>query len=263
MVARNSAKASVPVAAFETEDHPSLSLMIHDRMRAAILSGALLPGQVLRQEELAAHFRTSRVPLREALQSLQAEGLVVLRPRRGYAVNLIEPRGLHELMRLRVLIESYGGYAGTCARTRDDVAALAGILADFEKLPARLTRESQRARWWSLDHAFHRTLFCAGGNTELAMVFDNVAAKLEPYLLHAAELLEGRQEAMQDHQRLYALFAEGDSASAAVLSRRHCEALGSRFAGLLQRKGGFGDATMPDVTDLGPAAARRRNGIKG
>jgi DNA-binding GntR family transcriptional regulator len=260
MVALHSAKASETVAAFESEDHPSLSLMIHDRMRAAILSGALRPGQVLRQEELATHFRTSRVPLREALQSLQAEGLVVLRPRRGYAVNLIEPRGLHALMRLRVLIESYGGYAGTSARTQADVTALAGILSDMERLPARLNRDLQRVRWWSLDHAFHRTLFCAGGNTELGMVFDNVAAKLEPYLLHAAELMDGRPEAMEDHRRLHALFAQGDPDSAALLSRRHCEALASRFAGLLQRQGGFGDAPMPDVTDLGPAAARRRNG---
>ncbi len=66
--------------------HSPLSAVIHSWLHSSIISGAFAPGHVLRQEELAARFNTSRVPLRDAPQHLQAEGLVMLRPRRGYAV---------------------------------------------------------------------------------------------------------------------------------------------------------------------------------
>ena len=61
----------------------SLPDSIRRSLRHEILAGELAPGQALRQDELARRFGVSRVPLREAMSRLEAEGLVVLRPRRG------------------------------------------------------------------------------------------------------------------------------------------------------------------------------------
>jgi DNA-binding GntR family transcriptional regulator len=113
MRARNAKVSHLHHEPIQAGDHPSLSAMIYAWLHKAILNGTLAPGQVLRQEELAAQFKTSRVPLREALQSLQAEGLVVLRPRRGYAVSLLDAQQLAGLMQMRILVE---GYAGSAAR---------------------------------------------------------------------------------------------------------------------------------------------------
>jgi len=227
--------------------------MIHAWLRSAILNGTLTPGQVLRQEELAEQFRTSRVPLREALQLLQAEGLVVLRPRRGYAVHSLDREQLLELLRMRILVEGYGGYAGTLQQTQKDVTAVAAILADMEKMPLRLVRGSQRTRWWTLDRQFHRGIFTAGKHTQLSQMFDNITAKIDPYLMHSDAMNARQQETLEDHRAILAAFAKGDADRVAVLSRAHCERLAVRFAAALQNEGQIAHVQPHQVTDLGPA----------
>ena len=74
-------------------------------LREAISSGQLAPGAVLRQAELAEQFGTSRIPVREALNALQAEGLVQIEPNRGAFVTTLSAEELHELFDLRVLLE--------------------------------------------------------------------------------------------------------------------------------------------------------------
>ena len=70
-------------------------------MREAIISGRLQPGGVLRQEELARRFSASRMPVREALRTLSAEGLVHLQPNRGAIVAPLDPAELQETVEMR------------------------------------------------------------------------------------------------------------------------------------------------------------------
>jgi len=239
---------------FQGDDHRSLSAMIYGWLHGAILNGTLTPGQVLRQEELAARFKTSRVPLREALQLLQAEGLVVLRPRRGYAVNALSADEQLELLQLRILIESYAGYAGTLRRGQKHVANVSAILGEMEKLPEKPTRGLHRQRFWSLDRQFHAAIFSASGHTHLCEMFDNISARIDPYLMSESAMVPGQAEAMLDHRRIVTAFASGDADRVALLSRRHAERLAVRFAAALQKKGQVGDISPTQVTDLGPAA---------
>src|SRR5882757_6249026 len=78
---------------------------IQRQIKAAIVTGVLVPGQMLRQEELAQRLGASRAPLREALSRLEAEGLVVLLPRRGYAVISLDRDEIAELFDLRIVLE--------------------------------------------------------------------------------------------------------------------------------------------------------------
>ena len=76
-----------------TESIPSQTLptMVYNKVREAILNGVFGPGQMLRQDEVASKLGVSRSPLREALPRLEADGIVVLHPRRGYAVASLDP----------------------------------------------------------------------------------------------------------------------------------------------------------------------------
>jgi len=246
---------------FKGDDHPSLSNMIYGSLRASILNGSLAPGQVLRQEELAAQFHTSRVPLREALQLLQAEGLVVLRPRRGYAVHALDGAQLVELLRLRILIEAFGGYVGTLRRGEKDIAQAAGILQDMEKMPARLARESQRVRWWTLDRQFHRAIFTAGRTAQIGDMFDNITAKTDPYIMHDTAMVAFQHTALDDHRQILTAFSKGDADRAAQLSRSHCERLATHFAEALRRQSQLAGEPSPRITDLGPALAMSRRNL--
>ena len=67
-----------------------------DTLRSAIVAGDFKPGSVLRQEELAKTFSSSRMPIREALRTLAAEGLILLQPNRGAVVAPIHADELRE-----------------------------------------------------------------------------------------------------------------------------------------------------------------------
>ena len=239
----------------EINAHQSLSAMILVWLRKAILSGVLAPGQVLRQEELAARFKTSRVPLREALQHLEAEGLVISRPRRGYAVTALDGEQLVELLQLRILIESYAGYAGTLRRTEEDVAAVELLLHAMDKLPNKTGREAQNLRWSTLNRQFHSAIFSASRLSHLCRTSDNIAAKIEPYILIDIAMTHTLGEAQSDHHGIFKAFKEGDADQVAVLSRRHCESTAVRFIACLQERGLVPGITPEQITNLGPAAA--------
>jgi DNA-binding GntR family transcriptional regulator len=90
-------------------------------LRHAILEGVLAPGERLRAEALAERFGTSRTPIREALGSLEVEGLIELQPRRGAVVRPFDSADLLDLYEVRALIEPF---AAARAATRLDQSEL-------------------------------------------------------------------------------------------------------------------------------------------
>src|SRR5947207_6687046 len=78
---------------------------IASALRADILSGASRPGTLLRQEDLAARFAMSRIPVRDALRLLEAEGLVTIATNRGAQVTQLSRDEVAEIFHLRVLLE--------------------------------------------------------------------------------------------------------------------------------------------------------------
>lgn len=76
------------------------------RLRTDLASGFLAPGDQIVQERLAERYGVSRAPLREALRLLESEGLVTHEPHRGYFVTSLSVADLHEVYRLRTLLEA-------------------------------------------------------------------------------------------------------------------------------------------------------------
>jgi len=74
-------------------------------LREKILSGEIGEGEQLRQDALAAEYGVSRIPLREALRQLEAEGLVSFYPHRGAVVSTLSLAEIEELFEIRALIE--------------------------------------------------------------------------------------------------------------------------------------------------------------
>ncbi|WP_035768461.1 GntR family transcriptional regulator [Arthrobacter castelli] len=85
---------------------PTAQAFVLEQLRQAIVAGELLPGQALRQDALAERFGVSRVPLREALKTLEGEGQVVYEPHRGYKVARLSMDDLLEVYRIRELLEA-------------------------------------------------------------------------------------------------------------------------------------------------------------
>jgi DNA-binding GntR family transcriptional regulator len=83
-----------------------LTLQAAAQIRGLVIDGVLLPGEKIRQVELAETIGVSRSPLREALRTLESEGVVTYETNRGYVVARLEAQDLAEIYRMRALLES-------------------------------------------------------------------------------------------------------------------------------------------------------------
>jgi len=251
--------ASLPLTGAE---HSPLSRIIHRGLRDAILGGTLQPGQVLRQEELARRFQASRAPLREALNLLEAEGLVVLRPRRGFAVTSLDARELLEILQLRIVMEEHAGYVATLARTAEDIARLRACVAAMDQLPVDRPGEAELGHWYALNRSFHDTLEAASGRRALCQMVSNLRAKVEPYIRLEVSMTKGLHEAQNEHHRLCDAFAAGDAVTVALLSRAHAVHTAQRLIAALHERGVAKDLPLSAVADTGSRPRRRAGSSK-
>src|SRR5215469_10914589 len=83
----------------------SLASAVADKLRAMIIHGDVQEGEQLRQDEIASWFQVSRIPVREALRQLEAEGLVTIVPHHGAVVSALSPEEIRQLFELRSVLE--------------------------------------------------------------------------------------------------------------------------------------------------------------
>jgi len=145
-------------------------------LRAEIMAGRIAPGERIRPEAVGANLGLSRMPVREALLQLDAEGLVTLRPNRGAVVTRLDSYSLAEIFEMRAVLE------GLCAR---HAAALASP-ADIEELEAQ-TQTMRRvlsdpARWVERHEAFHDHLCTLGARPRIAGEARRLRLLLRPSL---------------------------------------------------------------------------------
>ncbi|QGK69548.1 FCD domain-containing protein [Allosaccharopolyspora coralli] len=112
---------------------PTTQEFVLGELRRAIVAGELSPRQPIRQEAIATRLGVSRVPLREALKTLEAEGQVVYQPHRGYSVAELRLGDLLEVYRLREILESEGARIAARRFTEHDLARVTDACADVDE----------------------------------------------------------------------------------------------------------------------------------
>src|SRR6202020_6302 len=139
------------------ERRVSLTEQITDELRRSILSGELAAGMSLRQERLAAQLGVSRIPLREAIRHLEAEGLVVSELHNGSIVSSLSPDELEELFGIRMRLETWLFEAAIPRMSQ----------ADFDQAEALIEEASKTgdvSNWGELNWRFHEALYRASGS---------------------------------------------------------------------------------------------------
>ncbi|HTY54981.1 MAG TPA: GntR family transcriptional regulator [Candidatus Binataceae bacterium] len=202
--------------------HVPLPEQVYHKVRRAILNGFFAPGQMLRQEEVAARLGVSRSPLREALPRLEAEGMVVLHPRRGYAVTSLDPAEIGELFDLRILLEAELARHAVERRQAHDVARVRAILAEMSDPKLLITGESRQG-WFALNNRFHDALLEPGGHRHHLRALENASALIEPYIRMETNLTGDLRQAQQEHSGIADAFAVGDPVRFKCLIREHAE----------------------------------------
>jgi len=191
----------------------------HAKLRSMIFSGELQAGQALRQEEIARRLGVSRLPVREALSRLTSEGLVELKPRRGFFVTSLDIGEIEDIFDMRAMLEERAGYLATAQRTIADADALDEVnrsLEDAVESPIAFEH------WADLNLKFHTRLYQASGRKHLCRQIDLLRDTVAP-LIRILALQDGELRRSQgEHRQITALFRAGDAAAVAQACREHC-----------------------------------------
>jgi DNA-binding GntR family transcriptional regulator len=198
-------------------------------IRDRILGGTLAAGEPLRQEALASELGVSRIPLREALQRLEAEGLVALVPHRGAVVSELPTEDALELFELRALIESDLLCHAIPRATPIDHASVARAGERFAAaLEAGRVGELGAA---NLD--FHLALYRPAGRRQSLELFQRLHQQCDRLLRLQLSLTAGGAQAVEEHQAIADAAARGDVEAAAHLLHDHILGAGERLVRFL------------------------------
>jgi DNA-binding GntR family transcriptional regulator len=174
------------------------------------VDGRVLPGQRLKEEELAQQLGISRTPIREALLVLQTEGLLESAPNRGAAVRSYEADAIEEMYDLRALLEGHAAHRAAARLSDEDVARLHESNARF----ATLRAADDVGALIEENHFFHSTILAAAGSERLGQMLRTVIEL--PLVYRSYYWYSPEQKLISDHyhhQLAHALSArDGDRA---------------------------------------------------
>ncbi|MER5944488.1 GntR family transcriptional regulator [Streptomyces sp. NPDC001904] len=182
-------------------------------LREDIVAGLLRPGDRLVERELAERFGVSRVPVREAVRALVAEGFVTFDTPRRAVVRTLTRADVAELFELREALEVYAAGLAAERAGADELARLALLL----DRAAEATRADDAATLTDVNSRFHDDLLALAGNGLLVTVMQPVAGRLR-WLTRRNE--EWPQQ-LAEHRELYAAVAAGDAERARAVALSH------------------------------------------
>lgn len=196
---------------------PALYEQVAERLRTRIYAHELAPGAWIDEQSLADEFGISRTPMREALKVLAAEGLVVLKPRRGCYVAEMSERDLDEIFPVLALLEGRVAEEATRRLADADFRRLEAIHADLERHAAAHDAD----RFFEANQAFHNTLQELAGNRWLSQLIDDTRKFLK--LTRRDSLrLDGRiEQSLAEHRDILAAIQARDHGTAALRMHNH------------------------------------------
>ena len=191
----------------------SLTTKVYIALRRDILACEITPGQELSEGELAARFKMSKTPVREALGKLRSEGLIKTYPRRGYQVAAVTFQDLNELFEMRTLLEGRAAELASAKITPeklDHLESLAHVAYDRAEKPS-ITRFVQANR------QFHEAIAHASGNQRLHTTVVQVLDEMQRFFHLGAQLRDVGVETSDFHRMIVQALRKRD----ARLARQH------------------------------------------
>jgi len=176
----------------------SLPEVIASDLRERILSGDMAEGEVIRQEALAEEYDVSRMPIREALKRLSAEGLVQWSNNRSGTVTKHSLEEIGEMFDLRILIEIDLFRRAIPLMTASNFAECEDILARMEAS----YDEDDVGRWGSLNHSYHTALYAAAQRGLTRELLDRISLQTDRYVRMHLSVMKQREPAKEEHRGL-------------------------------------------------------------
>jgi DNA-binding GntR family transcriptional regulator len=210
-------------------DSASTADLIATSLRADIMQGKLKSEQPLRQDEIAARFGVSKIPVREALSQLKAEGLVAFHPNRGAAVSKLSVAEADEIFVMRIALE-------TAALRRAIPHLTIADLARAEQILRAIDQEQNFARWGQLNLEFHATLYHAADLPRLMESVKTLHIKVARYLAIYLAGMDYQTASQSEHRDILEACRRGNIEAATAHLTQHLQSASSHLTSVLDHR---------------------------
>ena len=204
---------------FQPHDVRSLRDRAYDDIREAILTGAMAPGERIKERDVAAQMGISTTPVKEALRRLEQDGLVVSQPRRGAVVGPLAVTPPEEILQIRADLEGYAARLAAEKMSPEQKAALAQDLDTLDGLTAGPGEDREVVA--EATNAWHRSIRRGAANVFLERFLDTLA----PFdrTIRVRSTLDPAEWALDrdEHRAILRAIAAGDGATAERVMHDH------------------------------------------
>jgi len=211
----------------------SLTSAVADKLRDQIIRGEIADGTQLRQDVIAGQYHVSRIPVREALRQLDAEGLITIVPNRGAIVPELSPNDVEELFAIRALLEPEVLKLSIPRLTQSDLAEAEAIL---NKYVNELRREEHMENWGRMNWQFHSILYSRAERPHFMSIIRNVNHNGERYTRLQLYLTHGINRANEEHHQILELCRQRNVPDACKLLKQHIQYAGQSLKQALQER---------------------------
>lgn len=198
----------------------SLTSALRSELQRLILDGEIGPGERLNETMLAARFRTSRGPLREALQALGGVGLVAFTRHRGAFIRTVSLSDAMDLYSVRAALEDQVGRTLATRLTDAHVRALRDLVDQMD----RALKANQRARCYEANLRFHDLIVQSAGNARLAAMYRQVVNELQLFRMRGLVHGPALEVTNAEHRAIVMALETREPERAAAALRTHAEA---------------------------------------
>ena len=202
---------------------------IADSLRADILRGKLKSGQALKQDEIAAQFGISKIPVREALIQLKAEGLVNFYPNRGAFVSEISAAEADEIYVMRIALE-------TAVLARAIPHLTVADLKHAKEILDAIDREENIAKWGELNWEFHATLYSPAALPRLMETIRTLHTNIARYLVLYLAGMAYQKKSQKEHRAILEACRHGDIEKALAVLEIHLQGASDHLVAFLNKQ---------------------------
>jgi DNA-binding GntR family transcriptional regulator len=208
-----------PAAAQPVETHQSVADRISSALAERIVSGTLSPGSRLMQDHVAEEFQASHVPVREAFRKLEAQGLIVSKPRCGVRVSRLDPGTVLEVTEMRAALEGLALYHALPRLGRADLDAAREALVEGEG-------SDQIAVWEAANRRFHLAITTPCGMSRLMGSIGDLHRSDARFLFATWKQLDWQPRSDTEHWAILDAIERGDGKGARELLESHVREAG-------------------------------------
>lgn len=207
---------------------PTETRRVGQAIKRAILSGAFPPGEPLQEARLATQFGASRTPIREALQRLEADGLLTITPRRGAVVRQLTVRDFLDVNELRIILEPVAARKAASIIPEHVVSELQTIHAAIN---VDGSTEADNLALQQLDRQMHTAIAGALQNSRMTQIILNLNDMMQ--IVREKDMRRRHREMHGSIGEILRAMRDRDAEAAEIAVRRHIADFSGALANLV------------------------------